>query len=165
MRRVAVGAEGDLTDFAFDADRNNVDRPAYFHDGNGNLGRVTFGTFEWVGDDNAGTRSVFRMTGLTGLPEQILVAVKDSTNPVRQYENAFTDCELEPKPERMDGSAYLITPQDIAACGDFGRADLSFRIVIDVDDWNTRYTMRRFAVTQTGGLTDFWSDATNQRYQ
>lgn len=155
MRRVAVGAEGDLTNFSFDVYRYaGVSRSTRAD------GRIeaTSEVFEWVGDVNQGTRSIFRLSGVTDLPDEIHVALDHASSQSGRYVGEFSDCVLEPRPERMDGDAYLILPQDMAECGAFVRADLRMRFILSSESLRGRLGLRRFAVTNTGGLTDFVSD-------
>lgn len=156
MRRLAIGAEGDLTNFSFDVYRyggltNRSSRA------DGRL-EVTSEVFEWVGDVNQGTRSIFRLSGVTGIPDEIHVALDHASSENARYVGEFTDCSLQPRPERIDGDAYLILPQDIAECGAFVRADLRFQFLLSDEHLRGRLSLRRFAVTNTGGLTDFVSD-------
>jgi hypothetical protein len=47
---------------------------------------------------------------------------------------------------------------DFVDCGNFRRGDLSFRIRADAAVLADTVRMRRFAITRTGGLTDFGFD-------
>ncbi|WP_306016436.1 S8 family serine peptidase [Oceanicaulis sp. MMSF_3324] len=156
MRRLAVGAEGDLTNFSFDMYRYRGVKSRSTR-ADGRL-EVTSEVFEWVGDVNQGTRSIFRLSGVTDIPDEIHVALDHASAESGRYAGEFTDCVLQPRPERLDGDAYLILPQDIAECGAFVRADLQFQFLLLSGSHEERPTLRRFAVTNTGGLTDFVSD-------
>ena len=153
--RIGVGAHGDLTNFTFDHQLERGVSPEHHPD----FDRVELGPFEWVGDTHAGTQSVFRLAGLDGeLPTRIQVRLANTTYNTGWYENAFTDCEIVVNPERSSGGEFLILSRDLAQCGDFGRADIHFRIEAPDGTMQDGMRIRRFAVTSGGGLTDFNSD-------
>jgi|GEM_PF-825023 len=159
MRRFAVGARGDITDFAFDSTPAANARSVALPDGaSPGMAAVEFGPFEWAGDANAPTRAVFRIAGLSsGPPERIDVALDNA------YSDGFTgtydDCSLQVRASRSGNGEFVVGASDLADCGSFGRADVSFRIVAAQDDVDDGLIMRRFAVTSGGGLTDFGFDA------
>ena len=159
MRRFAVGADGDLTDFRFDHTAGSNARNVALPDGaSPGAAAVEFGPFEWTGDASASTRSIFRISGLdTGAPERIDVALDNATS--GGFTGVYEDCSLTVRAVRSGNSEFIIGSQDLADCGAFGRADVSFRIVADQSDVDGGLTMRRFAVTSAGGLTDFGFDA------
>jgi subtilisin family serine protease len=159
MRRFAVGADGDLTDFRFDHDSGsnarNVALPAGASPG---MAAVEFGPFEWTGGAPASTRSVFRIAGLdSGAPERIDVALDNAATD--GLTGTYDDCSLTVRAVRSGPGEFIIGSQDLADCGSFGRADISFRIVAAQADVDGGLTMRRFAVTTAGGLTDFGFDS------
>lgn len=158
MRRFALGAAGDVTNFAFDHRQSNngrgVANPGGAPDG---TAAVEFGPFEWVGDSDASTRGVFRIAGLRrGAPALIDLALVNATG--GDFQGDYGDCRLQIRPARSTERGYVITSQDLADCGAFQRADILFRVVADAADVSRGLTMRRFAVTTTGGLTDFGFD-------
>lgn len=159
MRRFAVGADGDLTDFRFDHTAGSNARSVALPDGaSPGMAAVEFGPFEWTGGASASTRSIFRISGLdSGAPERIDVALDNATT--RNFNGVYEDCSLTIRPVRSGNSEFIIGSQDLADCGAFGRADISFRVVADQADVDGGLTMRRFAVTSGGGLTDFGFDA------
>lgn len=163
LRRMAIGAHGDVTNFTFDNSylRNPLSRTQMSE----SRTELLSNSFDWVGDADAGTQSVFRLSGISQLPTEIQIAFSDASANSEAYQNDFTDCSLEPDPKRMDGQAYLITPTDMIQCGEFVRANLRFRFVLAEDDPDQTYTLRRFAVTRTGGLTDFASDTRHGRWR
>ncbi|WP_439637336.1 hypothetical protein [Oceanicaulis sp.] len=153
MRRFALGADGDITDFSFDHDPASTRRPL---DMANDRARVEFGPFEWTGGHNAGTQNVFRIVGVTGQPEKIDVALENAT--AEGYAGGYTDCSLTYRPERSNGNEYIITAADLRDCGDFVRANARFRIIAERAQFDNAVQMRRFAVSRTGGLTDFGFD-------
>ncbi|MEA1941957.1 MAG: S8 family serine peptidase [Pseudomonadota bacterium] len=153
--RIGVGAQGDLTDFTFDHQFERGVSPERHAD----FDRVELGPYEWVGDTHAATQSVFRLVGLDGaLPTRIQVRLANATYDPGWYEDSFTDCEIAVNPERSSGGEFLILSRDLAQCGDFGRADIHFRIEAPDGTMQEGMRIRRFAVTAGGGLTDFSSD-------
>lgn len=159
MRRFAVGADGDLTDFRFDHTAGSNARNVALPDGaSPGMAAVEFGPFEWTGEASASTRSIFRISGLdTGAPERIDVALGSAAS--GDFNGVYEDCSLTIRAVRSGNSEFIIGSQDLADCGAFGRADVSFRVVADQSDVDGGLTMRRFAVTSGGGLTDFGFDA------
>lgn len=156
VRRLAFGAQGDITDFGFDAQDGAGETPIAIA---GGLEEVTFGPFEWVGDAQAGTQGVFRITGIDGgLPDTIEVAIANAIGGNGQYTGAYSDCAITPRPARAGDNEYVIGAADFVDCGNFGRGDLSFRIRANSGVLQNTVRMRRFAVTRTGGLTDFGFD-------
>jgi hypothetical protein len=153
MRRFALGANGDLTDFGFDHDPSSALEPTALQSGEA---RVDFGTFEWTGDSSVGTQNVFRISGLSGAPVTIQVALENAAG--HGFTGQFSDCTLTPRPERSSENDYVILANDLSDCGAFIRADARFRIIAHQDQFADRVQMRRFAVTRTGGLTDFGFD-------
>ncbi len=153
MRRFALGANGDLTDFGFDHDPTSAIEPVALQSGQA---RVDFGTFEWTGDSSVGTQNVFRISGLSGAPTTIQVALENAAG--HGFTGQFSDCTLTPLPERGTENDYVILANDLRDCGAFIRADARFRIIASQDQFADRVQMRRFAVTRTGGLTDFGFD-------
>ncbi|WP_440957385.1 S8 family serine peptidase [Oceanicaulis sp. LC35] len=153
--RIGLGANGDITNFSFDEEVDKGIAPSRV----GSVDRVDFGPFEWVGDADAGTQGVFRITGLGGeLPTRIQIRIANEASSTQPYSDAFSDCELTVKPERSIGGEYLILPADLSECGAFGRADLHFRLEAAAGTMSQTMLMRRFAVTLAGGLTDFTFD-------
>lgn len=156
VRRLAFGAQGDITDFGFDAGGGAGQTPTAI---SGGREEVVFGPFEWVGDAQAGTQGVFRITGIDGgLPDTIDVAIANATGGNGQFTGAYSDCSITLRPSRAGRNEYVIGAADFTDCGDFGRGDLSFRIRADAAILQDTVRMRRFAVTRTGGLTDFGFD-------
>ncbi|WP_306016435.1 S8 family serine peptidase [Oceanicaulis sp. MMSF_3324] len=156
VRRLAFGAQGDITDFGFDAVAGAGQTPSAI---SGGREEVVFGPFEWVGDAQAGTQAVFRITGIDGgLPETIDVAIANATAGSGLFTGAYTDCSITLRPSRAGDNEYVIGAADFTDCGNFGRGDLSFRIRADAAILQDTVRMRRFAVTRTGGLTDFGFD-------
>lgn len=156
VRRLAFGAEGDITDFGFDAEAGAGQTPVSIGGGDE---EVTFGPFEWVGDASAGTKGVFRITGISGgLPDSIEVAIANATGGNGSFTGAYSDCSITLRPSRAGRNEYVIGAADFVDCGDFGRGDLSFRIRADASVLANTVRMRRFAVTTVGGLTDFGFD-------
>lgn len=153
MRRIALGAEGDMTDFSFDHDPASARTPLNMAN---DRARVEFGPYEWTGAFDAGTQNVFRIVGVTGQPEKIDVAIENATAP--GYSGQFKDCTLTYRPERSNGNEYIITASDLRDCGDFVRANTRFRVIAARDQFDSTVQMRRFAVSRTGGLTDFGFD-------
>jgi subtilisin family serine protease len=153
--RIGLGANGDLTNFSFDEEIDKGVAPSRLE----SLDRVDFGPFEWVGDAEAGTQGVFRITGLNGvLPTRLQVRVANQAVSTQSYNDDFRDCELTVKPERSIGGEYLVVPVDLSECGAFRRADLHFRVEAPSRSMSDTMLMRRFAVTTAGGLTDFSFD-------
>lgn len=156
VRRIAFGAEGDITDFGFDAENGQGKSPTAI---SGGREEVVFGPFEWVGDANAGTQGVFRITGIDGgLPDAIDVAIANAAGGNGQFTGAYTDCSINLRPNRAGRNEYVIGAADFVDCGNFSRGDLSFRIRADAAVLADTVRMRRFAVTMAGGLTDFGFD-------
>ena len=153
MRRFALGAQGDLTDFGFDHDQTVAQSPVVISEG---VSQVTFGPFEWTGDHRVSTQNVFRISGISGVPDKIEVALDNSTSGA--YSGEFTDCLITPRPTRSGQNEYVIVTSDLADCGEFERADTRFRITAPSASFAADVRMRRFAVTRNGGLTDFGSD-------
>lgn len=150
IQRLGFGAEGDLTDFDFT--HSNRTLGIMGPDG---YKQVSFGPFEWVGDAQAGTQSVFRIAGLHGLPEFIDVSIDNATQGGVRYRGTYADCSITVRPSRAGENEYVIGAADFVDCGNFGRGDLSFRIRGNWDIFDGFVSMRRFAVTTSGGLTDF----------
>ena len=156
VRRLAFGADGDITDFGFDAEAGAGQTPTAI---SGGREEVVFGPFEWVGDAQAGTRGVFRITGIVGgLPDSIDIAIANATAGNGQFTGAYSDCSLTLRPGRAGLNEFVIGAADFIDCGGFGRGDLSFRIRADAAVLADTVRMRRFAVTTAGGLTDFGFD-------
>jgi hypothetical protein len=153
MRRIAIGAYGDLTDFNFDHDRRDAPQ---IRESSNNQSNVVLGPFEWTGDQTVGTQNVFRITGINGAPTRIQAALADATN--GDFAGSYLDCELTVRPERVSDGDFVITSNDLADCGDFARANVTFRVFANTDQFSDTVRMRRFAVTRTGGLTDFGFD-------
>ncbi|MBO6764458.1 S8 family serine peptidase [Maricaulis sp.] len=188
MRRFATNSLGGMTDFSFDAEGTSSsetsaqsgpglesdagfvalaedsiwaradtvpDEPAAAAPAA--LANADFGPFEWTGDANAFTGSAFRISGLgTAIPTSIFVAIDNAASD--GYAGAFSDCALNILGTRYNGSEYLIFGSDLAACGNFVRGDLTFRISADSTDVSNGLAMRRFATALSGGLTDFAFD-------
>ncbi|VXC61256.1 conserved exported hypothetical protein [Oceanicaulis sp. 350] len=156
MRRIAFGAQGDITDFGFDAENGQGKSPTAI---SGGREEVVFGPFEWVGDALAGTQGVFRITGIDGgLPDSIEVAIANAAGGNGQFTGAYSDCSINLRSNRAGRNEYVIGAVDFADCGSFSRGDLSFRIRADAAVLANTVRMRRFAVTTAGGLTDFGFD-------
>lgn len=156
MRRIATTATGGMSDFAFDLESSYATRLTSVND---TEGQAVFGPFEWTGDANAPTASVFRIVGfVSGMPTRIDVQVLNALS--GDYDEKFTDCSLTIRPDRQSGSEYLIYQSDLADCGDFGRADLRFRVRAVKTDVSPGLLMRRIAVGAGGDLTDFRFDHT-----
>lgn len=153
VRRIAIGAHGDLTDFNFDHD---VRPTGEIREGGNGQSNIVLGPFEWTGDHTVGTQNVFRITGITGAPTRIQAALADATS--GSYNGSYFDCELTIRPERASANDYVITSNDLADCGNFSRANITFRVHANTEDFQSDVQMRRFAVTRTGGLTDFSFD-------
>lgn len=153
VRRIAIGAHGDLTDFNFDHDMRPTGEIRESSNGQSN---IVLGPFEWTGDHTVGTQNVFRITGITGAPTRIQAALADSTS--GDFSGSFLDCELTIRPERASANDYVITSHDLADCGNFARADITFRVFANPENFQSEIRMRRFAITRTGGLTDFGFD-------
>ena len=154
MRRIAIGAHGDLTDFNFDHD---VRPPAQIRASSTNgQSNIVLGPFEWTGDSTVGTQNVFRITGIDGAPTRIQAALANTTS--GDYSGSYLDCELTVRPERASENDYVITSNDLADCGNFARANITFRVHANTAQFSNSVQMRRFAVTLTGGLTDFSFD-------
>lgn len=152
LRRFALWGN-DLTDFGFDGQRGQGSGPQPLDNGSA---FVEFGPFDWTGDRNAGTQSSFRISGLKAAPIEIRVALDNSAT--SGSGNGFEDCILGSGVSGFSGGEYLITGNDLAACGDFVRADIRFRITAAVADFEPVVRMRRFAITGSGGITDFGFD-------
>ena len=156
VRRIAFGAEGDITDFGFDAENGQGTSPTAI---SGGREEVVFGPFEWVGDAHAGTKGVFRITGINGgLPDSIEVAIANAAGGNGQFTGAYSDCSITLRSSRAGRNEYVIGAADFVDCGSFSRGDLSFRIRADAAVLADTIRMRRFAVTTAGGLTDFGFD-------
>ncbi len=156
IRRIAFGAEGDITDFGFDAENGQGKSPTAI---SGGREEVVFGPFEWVGDANAGTKGVFRITGIDGgLPDSIEVAIANAAGGNGQFTGAYSDCSITLRSNRAGRNEYVIGAADFVDCGSFSRGDLSFRIRASSAVLADTVRMRRFAVTTAGGLTDFGFD-------
>lgn len=153
LRRLAIGAQGDLTDFGFDLDAAASTAPTAIGDG---LAEIEFGPFEWTGDNTVSTQNVFRISGLDGPPDSIDIALMNAT--VEGYQGDFTDCALQIRPNRAGQNEFVIVSNDLVDCGGFLRADLRFRVRAQADQFADDVRMRRFAVTRSGGLTDFGFD-------
>jgi hypothetical protein len=153
LRRLAVGAFGDLTDFGFDLDDRAALAPTPI--GNG-MSEMTFGPFEWTGDHTTSTQNVFRVSGINGAPSSIEVAIGSASQ--TGYSGDFDDCSLRIRDSRAGRNEYVIASNDLADCGGFTRADVRFRIRALTDQFAGDVRMRRFAVTSNGGLTDFGFD-------
>lgn len=188
MRRFATNSLGGMTDFSFDSEGTSssetsaqsgpgLESDAGFvalaedsiwaradtvHDepaaaAPAALANADFGPFEWTGDANAFTGSAFRISGLgTAIPDSISVAIDNAAS--GGYAGTFSDCTLNILGARYSGSEYLIFGSDLAACGNFVRGDLTFRITADSTDVANGLAMRRFATALSGGLTDFAFD-------
>jgi hypothetical protein len=153
VRRIAIGAHGDLTDFNFDHD---VRPTAEIRDRGDGESAVILGLYEWTGSHTVGTQNVFRITGISGMPTRIQVSLDHAT--AEGYEGSFLDCELTIRPERSSANDYVIASNDLADCGDFVRANVTFRVFANTEQFQDDVRMRRFAVSRTGGLTDFGFD-------
>ena len=153
VRRIAIGAHGDLTDFNFDHD---VRPAAEIRDRGDGESAVILGPYEWTGSHTVGTQNVFRITGISGMPTRIQVSLDHAT--AEGYEGSFLDCELTIRPERSSANDYVIASNDLADCGDFVRANVTFRVFANTEQFQDDVRMRRFAVSRTGGLTDFGFD-------
>lgn len=153
LRRFALW-ENDLTDFGFDRQRGQGSAPQALGDGRS---AVEFGPFEWTGDRNASTQSSFRVSGLSAAPVEIRVALDNAA--IQGPNGTFDDCVLAPSISGFSGGEYLITGNDLATCGDYVRADLRFRIIAATQDFAPVVRMRRFAITTSGGITDFGFDS------
>ncbi|WP_440957724.1 Ig-like domain repeat protein [Oceanicaulis sp. LC35] len=153
LRRLAVGAHGDLTDFGFDLDDRDALAPTPIADG---MAEIVFGPFEWTGDHTVSTQNVFRISGITGAPDSIDLALMNATT--EGYTGDFTDCSLLIRPYRVGRNEFVIASNDLVDCGGFLRADIRFRVRAQADQFEDEVRMRRFAVTRSGGLTDFGSD-------
>ncbi|GLK53455.1 S8 family peptidase [Maricaulis virginensis] len=188
MRRFATNSLGGMTDFSFDAEgtsssetsaqpepglesdagfvtlaEESIWAPGEAAPGEpaaavpAALANADFGPFEWTGDANAFTGSAFRISGLgTAIPDSISVAIDNAASD--GYAGTFSDCALNILGTRYNGSEYLIFGSDLAACGNFVRGDLTFRISADSTDVSNGLAMRRFATALSGGLTDFAFD-------
>ena len=156
LRRFGVNGFG-LTDFAFDAapepNSVEVDPPASAPAGSRSF---TFGPFEWTGSSTASTQNVFRLSGLSAMPVSIEVSLDDAVRGV--YSGEFSDCSIILRNNRLGDGEYVLSSADLADCGDFGRADAEFRITLAPTSIAGPLSMRRFAVTTGGGLTDFGFD-------
>jgi len=153
MRRIAIGAHGDLTDFNFD---HAFQTAPTIREGDDGQSNVVFGPFEWTGDSTVGTQNVFRITGITGAPTRIQAALAHAAS--GEYRGSYLDCELTVRPGRVSDGDFVITSNDLADCGDFARANVTFRVFANTGQFSDTVRMRRFAVTRTGGLTDFGFD-------
>lgn len=188
MRRFATNSLGGMTDFSFDAEgtssseasaqpepglesdagfvalaEDSIWAQAELAPGEPSaaapaaLANADFGPFEWTGDANAFTGSAFRISGLgTAIPDSISVAIDNAAS--GSYAGTFADCSLNIVGARYSGSEYLIFGSDLAACGNFVRGDLTFRVSADSTDVSNGLAMRRFATALSGGLTDFAFD-------
>ena len=156
LRRLGFGGRGDVTDFGFDALDGASSSPAAI---SGGREEIVFGPFEWVGDSRALTQSVFRITGIRGgLADSIEIALSNATANDGSYTGAFSDCLLSLRPARAGENEFVIMSSDLVDCGDFRRADLTFRVRAPASVLDDVMRMRRFAITTTGGLTDFGFD-------
>lgn len=153
LRRLAIGAYGDLTDFGFDLDDRAAITPTPIDDG---LSEMMFGPFEWTGDHTTSTQNVFRISGINGAPASIDVAIENASE--TGYSGTFDDCSLGIRDSRSGRNEYVIASNDLADCGGFIRADIRFRVRALTDQFTGDVRMRRFAVTTNGGLTDFGFD-------
>lgn len=153
LRRLAIGAHGDITDFGFDLDASAATTPTPIANG---LAEIEFGPFEWTGDHTVSTQNVFRISGLSGAPESIDLALMNATQ--EGYQGDFTDCSLQIRPNRVGRNEFVIASNDLVDCDGFLRADIRFRIRAQADQFADEVRMRRFAVTTNGGLTDFGFD-------
>lgn len=116
------------------------------------------GPYPWTGDASAVSRNVFRITGLdTAVPTAIDVALNNAAQ--GSYTGDFGDCSLSIQAERYANGEYTITNDDLAECGAFRRADLTFRIAAHADDISRGVRLRRFATNSLGGMTDFSFDS------
>ncbi len=156
IRRLGFGGRGDVTDFGFDALSGASIAPTAL---SGDREEVVFGPFEWVGDANALTQSVFRITGIAGgMPDSIEIALANATVNNGRYTGTFSDCLLSLRTSRAGANEFVVSSADLVDCGSFQRADLTFRIRAPEAVLGDEMRMRRFAITQTGGLTDFGFD-------
>lgn len=153
LRRLAIGAHGDITDFGFDLDASAAITPTPIANG---LAEIEFGPFEWTGDHTVSTQNVFRISGLSGAPESIDLALMNATQD--GYQGDFTDCSLQIRPNRAGRNEFVIASSDLVDCDGFLRADIRFRVRAQADQFADEVRMRRFAVTRNGGLTDFGFD-------
>lgn len=153
LRRIAVGAHGDITDFGFDLDTSTPITPTPIANG---LAEIEFGPFEWTGDHTVSTQNVFRISGLSGAPESVDLALMNATQ--EGFEGDYTDCSLQIRPNRARRNEFVIASSDLVDCDGFLRADIRFRIRAQADQFADEVRMRRFAVTRNGGLTDFGFD-------
>lgn len=153
LRRLAIGAHGDLTDFGFDLDDRPAVSPTPIANG---MAEIEFGPFEWTGDHTVSTQNVFRISGLSGAPDSVDIALMNATTD--GFQGDFSDCWLQIRPNRVGQNEFVIASNDLVDCGGFLRADLRFRVRAQVDQFADEVRMRRFAVTRNGGLTDFGFD-------
>lgn len=153
LNRFSMGASGDLTDFSFDLDPSQGQTPLTL---GSNVQEVQFGPFEWTGDHTVSTQNVFRISGLGGEPYSIDVALENAAED--GFQGRFEDCSITPRASRAGDNEYIIASRDFADCQSFGRADVRFRIRAHPSQFSERVQMRRFAVTSSGGLTDFSFD-------
>ncbi len=144
-------------DPGFTAPVRSVDAPAGAAPLQAGTAQAEYGPFEWTGDSQSFTGSVFRLTGLiNAAPSGVEIAIDNATAP--GYAGAFTDCALTIRSERYRNGEFVIFPSDLADCGPFIRGDLRFRVTADAGDIALLPQMRRFAITKAGGLTDFGFD-------
>lgn len=153
LRRLAIGAHGDLTDFGFDLNDRDAIAPTVIDEG---LSELVFGPFEWTGDNTVSTQNVFRISGIAGMPTSIDLALEDASE--SGFSGDFDDCTLTLRNHRAGLNEYVIASNDLVDCGGFTRADIRFRIRALTEQFSEEVRMRRFAVTTNGGLTDFGFD-------
>lgn len=154
MRRFAITKAGGLTDFGFDLfpEPASALTPIAGTD----EGFVEFGPFEWAGSPDAATTAIFRLVGIHAAPVSIDVALDSALAP--GYLGAFSDCSLIATPARHSGREYLIFPDDLGVCGDFGRADIRFRVRARTADAPDGLSMRRFGIGSIGDITNMSFD-------
>jgi hypothetical protein len=153
LRRLAIGAHGDLTDFGFDLDDRAATPPTPIAN---DMAEIEFGPFEWTGDHTVSTQNVFRISGLSGAPDSVDIALMNATQD--GFAGDFSDCSLFIRAHRAGENEFVIASNDLVDCGGFLRADIRFRVRANADQFADEVRMRRFAVTRDGGLTDFGFD-------
>lgn len=114
--------------------------------------------FEWTGDRNAPTQSVFRISPVKSPFDRIEVAIQNAA--AGDFVGELTDCTLAYNPDNQSLSDYVFTSADLAECGDFGRGDVQFRLVYDSEtDIASRAFFLRIAIGAHGDITDFGFDS------
>ena len=112
---------------------------------------VTSEKFEWTGDSNAVTRSIFRLTGIPASPvPSASVIVSDSSNGM--------DGEYAISLGTPSNGEVILTNADLAAAaGDFGRANVQIA-VHQTGAPATNIVIRRLLVGQNGTLSDIGNE-------